>query len=310
MKEAIQQLKIAYDMIEALQGRSTSSKSMIITGDMHVGHKFALHTGEYEKIPEKLQVLKRLWYEGRDRLMRERASIFFINGEPIDGDNRKEGGHQVWSTDYNDQMADARTLIQHYKMDAIGMNRGSNYHTTKDNTGFEEILANEIKDIAPVITYHPFDDDIIKEFHVVEYTDTGHRKIRIDDLFVCRIHDKVFHLMHHIGGSKWFSYLPTALGREMANMVFFDGKLWKKEDAPSVIIRSHTHRFVKIEYANTVGAVSPAWKIFDRFGLKSGMDAGTIGFLEIVVEQNGEISTNKIMLSNEDYPKLNIIEIS
>ena len=315
MKEAIQQLQIAFDMIENLQGRSTSSKSMIVTGDMHVGHKFALNTGEFYKTPDKLQSIRDLWYNARDRLHKERCNIFFLNGEHIDGDNKKEGGHQVWSTDLNDQFADAEKLLRHYKMDGLGMNRGSNYHTTKDNTGLEEMFINSIKDIAPKIyQYSPFgnmEDEENKSisFETREWDDNGHAHIRIDDLFVCRLHDKVFHLMHHIGGSKWFSYIPTALGREMAQMKFFDGKLWKVDDSPKFIIRSHTHRYVQIRYPNSAGIVTPAWKIFDRFGLKSGQDAGTIGLIEIVVESNGEFLINDITLTNEDYPKLNIIDI-
>ena len=115
--------------------------------------------------------------------------------------------------------------------------------------------------------------------------------------------------MHHIGGSKWFSYLPTALGREMAQMVFFDGKLWTKENSPSVIVRSHTHRFVHIEYSTQHGAVTPSWKIFDRFSTKNGQDAGSIGMVEFLVEPNGEIIFKKFILHNEDYPKLNIVKI-
>ena len=141
-----------------VQGRSTGSKSLIVTGDIHTGHKYALHTGEYFKIVPKLRPIKRLWDSAKDRLKNGKSNVFFINGEHIDGDNPKEGGHQLWSNDLNDQFADARNLLKQFSFKSIGMNRGSNYHTTRNNTGYEEMFLNSLKDLhCSVIEYTPFD---------------------------------------------------------------------------------------------------------------------------------------------------------
>ena len=292
--------------IEKIQGRSKSSKSIVVTGDMHVGSKFALHSGEFWKIPERLKSIRELWYSARDKFSNKRANLFFINGEHVEGDNPKEGGHDVWSTDLNDQFADAKTLLKEYKFDGIAMNRGSNYHTTRGNTGFEEMFLNSLHGLnTKVYEYSPFGS-----LQTVEWSDkTHHQTIRVDDLFLCRINDKVFHIMHHIGGSKWFSYLPTALGREMAQMVFYKQKLWETADSPDIIVRSHTHRYVQVKYGHSAGFVCPSWKIFDRFLLKSGQDAGSIGIIEVVVEPNGEFEINDVIMEDRNYPKLNIIEI-
>ena len=277
---------------------------------MHVGHKYAIHTGEFWRLDKKLKPLKRLWESIPDKLHNKTTDVFFINGEHVDGDNKHELGHQVWSTDINDQFHDARTLLKSFKIKGIGMTRGSNYHTTKDNTSLEEMFANSLSGIAPVLTYNPFGDDCVTTFYTQERDQVAHAmKTRVDDLAVLDINGKIFHLMHHIGGSKWFSYLPTALGREMAQMVFFDGKLWTHENAPSIIVRSHTHRFVHIEYSSQHGCVTPSWKVMDRFGSKNGQDAGLIGMVEFVVEPNGEILFKKFILDNKDYPKLNIVKI-
>jgi hypothetical protein len=299
-------------MQKTVKGRSKSSKSIVITGDMHVGNNYAIHTGEFAKIPEKLLPIKDLWYSASDKLKRDKPSLFFINGEHIDGDNEKELGAQQWTTNINRQMADAENLLKAFKITDIGFNRGSNYHTTKGNTSFEETTANALKNVYNVVTYSPFDDNIIKTTTRKEWNNEGghHPKIVIDDLFVCRINGLVFHIMHHVGGSKWFSYLPTALGREMAQLVFFNEKLWETKDSPSIIVRSHTHRYVQIKYSTTAGFVCPSWKIFDRFILKNGQDAGSVGLMEVVVEPNGEFLINDIMLENKDYPKINIVDIN
>ena len=291
--------------VTKIEGRSKSSKSIILTSDMHVGHKYALHTGEFWKLSDKLKPIKELWYSAKDRLIKKRANLFFINGEHVDGDNPKEGGHQCWSTDLNDQFADARTLLKAFTFDAIGMNRGSNYHTTKGNTGFEELFLNSLSlPGVKVYEYSPFNS-----VNVVEWDDNNNKKIRVDDLFVCEINGKIFHIMHHVGGSRWFNYIPMAISREGAQMKFYDGKLWNVKESPNFVVRSHTHKFCWVEFGNTVNVVTPSWKIFDRFGLKSGQEAGTVGLIEIVIEPNGEFQRSKIMLTDEHYPKLNIIHI-
>ena len=294
-----------HNKVKKIQGRSKSSKSIIITGDMHVGSKFALHTGEFWKLSKRLESIKDLWYNARDKLLNPRANIFFINGEHIEGDNPKEGGHDVWSTDLNDQFADARTLLKHYKFDGIGMNRGSNYHTTKNNTGFEELFLNSLSiPGVKVYEYSPFES-----VKVVDWDDNRNELIRVNDLFLCRINGLVFHIMHHVGGSRWFSYIPTAPGREHAQMKFFNEKLWTTEDSPDILIRSHTHQHVEIKFGHSAIIVTPAWKVFDRFLLKGGQTAASLGLIEILVESNGDFRVNSIVMEDKNYPKLNIIEI-
>jgi hypothetical protein len=276
---------------------------------MHVGSKFALHTGEFAKISERLKSIKELWFSARDRFKQKRANIFFINGEHIEGDDVKGAGHDVWSNDLNDQFTDARTLLKGYRFDGIGMNRGSNYHTTKGNTGFEEMFLNSLHmPGVKIYEYSPFDTIRTVEYGNANFSDRNSH-IRVDDLFFCEINGKNFHIMHHIGGSKWFSYLPTALGREMAQMVFYKSKLWEQADTPDFIIRSHTHRYVQVKYGHSAGFVCPSWKIFDRFILKNGQDAGSIGIVEVVVEPNGEFEINDVILQDRNYPKLNKIHI-
>ena len=106
-----------------------------------------------------------------------------------------------------------------------------------------------------------------------------------------------------------FSYLPTALGREMAQMVFFNEKLWNTADSPDIIVRSHTHRYVQVKFGHSAGFVCPSWKLFDSFLLRNGQDAGSIGLVEVVVEPNGQFIINDIVIENKNYPKLNIVDI-
>lgn len=292
------QHKIALDYIAELEGRSSQSKSVIVVSDMHVGHKWA--------VGGVLDNVNNFWYEARDKLLKERAKVLVVNGEPIDGDNPREIGHGLWTTSLRHQMQVANKFLSHYKMDKIGATRGSNYHTTKGNTNFEEIFVDEIT-CAPILEYEMFGG--IKTTEHMEYSDKKNLQRVIDDLLTLRVNGRVFNILHHVGFSKWFSYVPTAIASEMARMVFLDGKYWTHEDIPSVVVRSHTHHYVQVKFPNTVGLVTPAWKVTDRFGLKGGMSGATIGLVEIVVEQNGHVVVNDITLSDNSYPKVYIAEV-
>jgi len=289
----------ALQIQELKEGRSSASKSILITSDMHVGHKWSLG-GELESV-------NNFWYEARDKLLNPRSNVFVINGEPIDGDNPKELGHGLWTTSLSTQLHRSNEFLEYYKMDKIGMTRGSNYHTTKNNTSYESMLA-EMITCAPILDYKMFGGIQTTEHMERSVTAHGPEKV-IDDLLTLRVNGRVFNILHHVGFSRWFSYIPTSIASELARMVFLEGKLWDKEDTPSIIVRSHTHHYCQVKFPRSVGFITPSWKVSDRFGLKGGMSAATIGLIEVVVEQNGHVVVNDIIMSDNDYPKVYIIDI-
>ena len=100
------------------------------------------------------------------------------------------------------------------------------------------------------------------------------------------MYGKVFNFAHHIGFNKSPAYRTTALAREMAGMHFEHDKLGRAD----FIIRSHVHYFVHIEFVNTHGILTPAWKYPDHHLFRGGL-AGTtpdVGLVEIIIEPNGE----------------------
>ncbi|MDE1814121.1 MAG: hypothetical protein KGI05_05580, partial [Thaumarchaeota archaeon] len=79
------------------------SKSLVMYSDIHNGSKLAVCTphpelkdGEYK--PNKLQAeLYQMWQESIDELT-QKPRFKVINGEPIDGPNKKQLGRQSWTT--------------------------------------------------------------------------------------------------------------------------------------------------------------------------------------------------------------------
>ena len=185
--------------------------------------------------------------------------LLVVNGECIDGANVKQVGQQSWSTNLEDQMNDAKKLIEMIPYKEVMLLRGSNYHDQIDGTNFEEIMASKLR-------------------NVVKYRAYGGQGSTDYFAFV-EIHGKIFNFTHHIGYSKAESNRTGALAKEMKGMHFQHDTLGRAD----VFIRSHAHYFVHVEFANTHGCITPAWKFPDAHLFRGGLsgtvpDIGAVGF--------------------------------
>jgi len=253
---------------------------------MHVGSTMSVCSKEPTLIdkdsewkPNKLQhELYNVWNDCIDEIC-QKPDLLLINGEPCDGGNRKQLGNQSWTTNLQDQLDDAERLLKLIPYKNLIFCRGSGYHVTQDGTNFEEIIARSMK------------ADRYRAFGGSGYTDF---------YSLVEIHGKLFNFTHHIGFNKWAAYRTTALAREMAGMVFERDKMGKAD----VIVRSHVHYFVHIEFVHTHGFTTPAWKFPDGHLFRGGT-AGTtpdIGMVEVIVEPNGEIDIVKHIAELEIKP--------
>lgn len=286
------------------KGRSTTSRNVVFISDMHNGSEYAvcspnpiLGGGSYN--PNKLQKkLYDLWCKTRDKC--PKPHILVLNGEPCDGSNPKQLGGQEWNVKVREQINDAAKLLRMYKPKYFLMTRGSNYHVQLGADNQEEQLADKL--------------------NAVPYSGLFDIKREIDDDFTTRtdyylsfkINGRIFNVTHHLGFNRWFAYRTTALAREMADMEFLRGKYWKDEDAPNVIARSHVHYFVEVRFASVVGFTTPAWKFPDSHLLRGGLGgtAPSIGSIEVIIEPNGDIEVLPHIVSNDEYPKHKILDLT
>ena len=263
-----------------------SSKSVLIVSDMHVGGSTAVCSKEPEisdlettHKPNKLQkALYQVWNNCIDELY-QKPSLLVVNGEPCDGGNPRQLGKQSWSTNLKDQLDDAEKLLKLIPYDRLLFNRGTGYHVDQQGTNFEEIIAEKMK------------ADRYKAFGGSGYTDY---------YSLVEIHGKYFNFTHHVGFNKWAAYRTTALAREMAGMVFEKDKMGRAD----IIVRSHVHYFVHVEFVHTHGFTTPAWKYPDGFLFRGGT-AGTtpdIGMVEVIIEPNGDIDVIKHIAEMEIKP--------
>ena len=290
--------------------RSSSSKSVLFLSDMHVGSAYAVcspnptigDTGGSWR-PNKLQKkLYQTWEWVRDSLT-QKPNVLCLNGEGIDGANIKQVGQQSWSTDINDQLNDAERLLKVFSFDHFVMTRGSGYHIQKDATNYDESLAGRLNAV-------PYSGYFFGSDQVTDYDNNRNKVTRTDYFLNFALNDAVFNVTHHISFTKWESYKPTALAREMANLEYLRGRYWKSKNHPTFIVRSHVHYFVMIRYSSSCGFTTPAWKMPDAHLFKGGLSgtAPSIGAVEIIVEPNGKWLVNPMILHNDKYPKMSILK--
>ncbi len=256
------------------QGRSTQSKSILILSDIHVGSKVSVCSESPEitdgenYVPNKAQkALHSCWKEAWDDII-QKPNAIVVNGEPIDGSNKKSMGAGVWSTSLVDQIRDFKKLMKFApKTENLFFVRGSGYHVTADGaTPMEEIVAEEMG-----AKRH-------RAYAGSGYTD-----------YECNIemNNKNFNFTHHIGFAQWEAYRTTAMARELVKMHFEHGRRGFHTD---VVVRSHVHYYVEARFKNIIGFTTPAWKFPDGFMYRRGIPTlPDVGLMEVIIESNGRI---------------------
>ena len=259
-------------------GRQEKPYRILVVSDLHVGSATAICT-EHPVIsdlgttynPNSMQRgLLRAW---KDMIkdLHGPIDLLVVNGECIDGANVKQVGQQSWTTNLEDQMLDAKKLIEMIPYKKVLLLRGSNYHDQVDGTNLEEVMASKLRNVQKYKAYGG--QGATDYFAFVE------------------IHGKVFNFTHHIGWSRAEANRTGALAKELKGMHFQHDTLGRSD----VAIRSHAHYFVHVEFANTHGVVTPAWKFPDGFLFKGGL-AGTIpdiGAVEFRIYEDGVIEFQK-----------------
>ena len=253
-------------------GRSMSSTSIIFGSDFHVGSIYAIcspHPTREDGLPikpAKQQVALYSILESVVDRLSKKAKLFVVNGEPIDGANRRSNARGAWTSDLGDQITDFGKIIKIIPYERLLLTRGSAYHVDLDGTNFEELTANQLGAEA----YRA-------------YGGSG----KTDYQANIEVHGKIFNVTHHVGYARWWQYRPTSLAQEMVKMHFDHAKRKFHTDA---MIRSHVHYYCQVKFLNTIGVTTPAWKLPDPFMYRSGLPMmPDVGLIEAIIESNGDI---------------------
>lgn len=249
------------------------SKSLVVYSDIHTGSRRSICTNDPENEsykPNKFQkLLFEIWNETIDEII-QKPRFVVINGEPFDGPNKKSNNRGQWTSNMAEQLREAEKLINLIPGEEIVLVQGSGYHVDEGGTSYEEILGDKIG--------------------AKKYS-TWFEPSFAEDFCQIRLNNKIFNISHHIGFARWAAYRTTAIAREMAALHFMKDNL----ENPSVIIRSHVHYWVHVEFTHTHGFTTPAWKYPDKHLFRGGMGGiiPDVGCVEVIIEPNGEILVKK-----------------
>lgn len=253
---------------------ANSSKSIYIVSDIHDGaitaicseHPTVQEKGEEYK-PNKLQKeLFNIWQESIDELS-QKPNLCVVNGEPVDGANKKQLGNQSWTTSLYDQAVDAKKLLKMIPAKEFMFIRGSGYHIQIDGTPIESFIAEMIG--------------------AVDYTTLVGIKANSQYWANVEAYGKTISFTHHLPYAKFFAYRATPLAKEMALMALDKGRSMKYD----VLVRSHVHYYMQVKSAHTIAFTTPAWKYPDGHLTRAGLGGifPDIGGIEVIIEPNGEI---------------------
>ena len=189
-----------------------------------------------------------------------RPDILVANGDLVEGQQPRNRGVEVWSTNLHDQVDAAAKLLTRWHAKRLYVVRGTPYHVMLDGVPVEEQLA---KDVGAI----PID---------------GHHSVY--ELFL-DVHGCTFHFAHHIESTKVMMYRATAITRELALAMLNASHKYPV----NVLVRSHVQYYWHTQSSGHDGFITPGWQLQTPYMMKlspSGM-VPDIGALRFRVDADG-----------------------
>ena len=221
-------------------------KSIVVLSDIQVGHKLSICSDSPSfpqespaeptiYTPNKVQkALFKAWQEVVDEW--EKPDVLIINGEPIEGQQNKNMGVEVWTTDLNSQLEDAQRLVEMFKAKKIYTTRGSDYHVSLRGVPLEETFGKMIE------------------------AEKVHGYYAPPNMFL-KVEGVTFDIAHHIGTTQTWQYRSTPITREMLMAKVNESHRWPA----SIVLRSHAHYYWYVGSTTHLGMITPCWKLQDWF---------------------------------------------
>jgi len=270
---------------------------IVALADLHVGSRVALADPAISGAADMYHPVRAALFERWQAATIGpwgKPDALIVNGDIVDGRNKKKGGLGCWTTDLLEQADHAVELLKMWGAKRIYIVRGSDYHVEADSLPVEEYVARQLN---------------AEEYPGQENVPGVH--VRSGWHWYLRFEEVTFHVAHKISVSKVFHYQSTPTARQMLQAKLNDqlrGELPKHR--VKIVLRAHAHYFNTVGFSGSDGFVLPCWKTLDEYMLKSGPldispDLGFLGF-----EVNGEsyrYEKNLFSLSAVQRPPLTVV---
>lgn len=254
-------------------------KNIVVISDTHFGCKLALcppkvkfdEGGNYEASDIQLKLWK-MWKEFWDvfvpKATRNEDFVIVHNGDIIDGIHHNSTT-QI-SQNITDQIKIAKQvllpLLERKHCKGYYQIRGTEAHAGK-SAQHEEILSELLK-------LKPDEYGVTSRWEL--WLEFGEGLLA--------------HFTHHVGTTSSAGYESTAVYKELIEAYSEAGR-WKLQ-APDCVIRSHRHRFFKIEVpsanTNAIAVVTPAWQLKTPFVYRGALGRSSTPQIGGIVIREGE----------------------
>ncbi len=258
------------------------AKRGVLISDLHVGSRVGLSHPDYGPSKGGCQHIRDLlwkhWKECSGGAW-HKPDFLVVNGEATDGQGRRSGGSEQWTTDIQEQVTCAVELVKMWDAKKVYVIRGSGYHVEVGQTGMcaDELFAKEIG-----------------------ATKAGQRSCSAMDM-TSTVGGVTFHFAHIVGFSQNFAYRGTPLNVELLHAALhgeIDDNGTKRK--VQILVRGHAHYYWHSESATSHAFILPCWQGKTMFmrRRKSLAVNPHIGFVGVTVK-DGEFSYERHVLELE-----------
>lgn len=229
----------------------SSLKNVVVVSDIHAGCQTGLYPcdrklkldegGVYSPSPFQRKLWHHwieFWNDFIPSILEKQDYAVVFNGDALDGVHH--GSVTQVTHNLNDQIKIAYNILKPVVDKAKGNYyhiRGTEAHSGKSGQ-YEELLATMLNAVP-----------------------TQRGQYARNELWL-KVGDGVIHFLHHIGTTSSVSYESTALMKELSEC-FVEAARWNRKP-PSLIVRSHRHRFCEVAIPSKYGKVrcivTPAWQ--------------------------------------------------
>jgi hypothetical protein len=258
-------------------------KKILLLSDLHVGSKWGLwppnftaknpRTDMIEEIPQNA-VNKAIWAHWLKMLAsskKEKPDVIILNGDLIEGAQRKEGGRGLVTPELFTQCAACIKVLRTLPKVPMYFTAGTDYHQLPDGLSADLYIAETMGG--------EFGDELVIE--------------------ECGI--RIF-ARHVIGMSQsTWQYMTTAPARDQ--MLLYLNQAEDKYGRIHVAVFSHRHQFVCSQFASGLALITPCWQGKTVFAVKKGIISPPhIGWVSLIVDGPKRIAVDTSGIANVVSP--------
>lgn len=236
-------------------------KKIVAIGDLHSGSMYApmpqgfeTYDGTCKTQNPAQEYLWRCWDDFTWRCHKYDPDIIIVNGDVVEGPQRKSNGFEVTLPAASDQIECAVQTLRHLKGRVRPdcrwfFTRGTPYHVG-DFGDTEEAIA--------------------KQIGAEPYGSVGVGKYAREVLWG-KVDGITIEVTHHPAGSSTGFYRLTVLDRDSQWAAMAAKDHTKGVPKAHLLLRSHLHFFGRAEHASKLCVMLPCWKLGDRHSRKGGL---------------------------------------